>query len=235
MLKNIPNFARLTTAYYKINIARVVTNKLTRFDVEHSQATISTSAMKSVKIYTKTGDKGTSATFAGDRRPKTDDIFEALGVTDELTCALGVARQYTTSEKFKELDDQLFKIQCILQDLASNVATPKKHARAAHLRQTRFDGKRVALLEKWIDEHSAKLPELKNFIIPGGSIASAHLQLARAICRRAERRVVPLVISLELDDKALMFLNRLSDYLFTIARVASILEGVAEQIYIKAE
>lgn len=182
------------------------------------------------KIYTKTGDKGTSLTFTGERRSKDNDIFEALGTVDELSCAIGLAREYLTQSS-KILDPQLVKVQCTLQDLSSSIATPKSTARTAHLERTEFDKNLVQELEQWIDNHTENLPALKNFILPSGGKASASLHMARAICRRAERRMIPLYKCEEIDETLLKYINRLSDYLFTVARYATKLEGFTETVY----
>ncbi|XP_023244654.1 cob(I)yrinic acid a,c-diamide adenosyltransferase, mitochondrial-like [Centruroides sculpturatus] len=181
-------------------------------------------------IITKTGDKGTSLTFTGERRQKDDDIFEALGTLDELSCAIGIAREYLT-ESSNIIETELIKVQCTLQDLASSVATPKSTARTAHLERTEFDKELIQELEQWIDTHTEHLPPLKNFILPSGGKASSYLHMARSICRRAERRIIPLYKCEEIDGALLKYINRLSDYLFTVARFAAKLEGFTETIY----
>uniref|UniRef100_A0A8C4R7K3 Metabolism of cobalamin associated B n=1 Tax=Eptatretus burgeri TaxID=7764 RepID=A0A8C4R7K3_EPTBU len=118
-----------------------------------------------IKIYTRTGDKGVSSTFTGERRPKDDAVFEALGATDELTCTIGLAQEYCheTGQTFVE---ELEQVQCFLQDVGSCLATPYSSAKDSHLKRTTFDGSAVELLERWIDAHSAELPPLTNFILP---------------------------------------------------------------------
>ncbi|XP_076364297.1 corrinoid adenosyltransferase MMAB-like isoform X4 [Tachypleus tridentatus] len=164
------------------------------------------------KIYTRTGDGGKSSLFTGERRPKDDMVFEALGSTDELSCNIGLARVIAKGLT-GQLDAQLEKIQCILQDIGSAVATPKSSAREAHLRRTEFSPELVDELEEWIDKHTKHLPPLKNFILPSGGQSSAYFHVARAVCRRAERR--------------------LSDYLFTVARLTAKIDGKEEKIYRK--
>lgn len=182
------------------------------------------------KIYTKTGDKGFSSTFTGERRPKEDQIFEALGNTDELSSAIGLAREYCL-DKNHTFTDQLDKIQCILQDVGSNIATPRSSARDSHMKRTEFTNSLTTELENWIDQFTHELPPLTNFILPSGGKSSAALHLARAICRRAERSVAPIVRSGEADQDVAKFLNRLSDYLFTAARYAAMKEGEEDKIY----
>ncbi|XP_077457220.1 corrinoid adenosyltransferase MMAB [Stigmatopora argus] len=182
------------------------------------------------KIYTKTGDKGFSSTFTGERRPKEDHIFEALGNTDELSSVIGLAREFCL-ERGHLFTYQLEKIQCILQDVGSNIATPQSSARESHLNRTKFTGAPITDLETWIDTFTEELPPLTNFILPSGGKSSAALHIARTICRRAERSVAPIVRSGEADPEIGRFLNRLSDYLFTVARYAAFKENNKETIY----
>uniref|UniRef100_A0AAQ4RG63 Corrinoid adenosyltransferase MMAB n=1 Tax=Gasterosteus aculeatus aculeatus TaxID=481459 RepID=A0AAQ4RG63_GASAC len=186
------------------------------------------------KIYTKTGDKGFSSTFTGERRPKEDHIFEALGNTDELSSAIGLAREFCL-DKGHTFTYQLDKIQCILQDVGSNIATPRSSARESHIKKTTFTAQPIADLENWIDTLTEELPPLTNFILPSGGKGSAALHLARTVCRRAERSVAPIVRSGEADPDVAKFLNRLSDYLFTAARYAAKKEGNEAKIYKRPE
>uniref|UniRef100_A0A8C4MKS7 Corrinoid adenosyltransferase MMAB n=1 Tax=Equus asinus TaxID=9793 RepID=A0A8C4MKS7_EQUAS len=176
------------------------------------------------KIYTKTGDKGFSSTFTGERRPKDDQVFEAVGTTDELSSAIGFAMELI-AEKGHPFAEELQKIQCSLQDIGSALATPRSSAREAHLRHTAFEAGPILELERWIDKYSSQLPPLTEFILPSGGKSSSVLHLCRAVCRRAERRVVPLVQMGETDANVAKFLNRLSDYLFTLARYVAMKEG----------
>lgn len=180
------------------------------------------------KIYTKTGDKGTSALFTGERRNKDDQIFEALGSVDELSSSIGLAMEFCKEKKLCFVNE-LEKIQCVLQDVGSTVATPLGHARDAHIKRTQFSVGHVSDLEQWIDAYTEKLPPLKNFIIPSGGKCSSSLHLCRAICRRAERRLAS--IRDEIDGEPLRYLNRLSDYFFTIARFSVQEEGNSEIVY----
>ncbi|XP_061529302.1 corrinoid adenosyltransferase [Phycodurus eques] len=186
------------------------------------------------KIYTKTGDKGFSSTFTGERRPKEDHIFEALGNTDELSSAIGLAREFCI-EKGHTFTHQLDKIQCVLQDVGSNIATPQSSARESHITRTKFTGTPISDLEGWIDAFTEELPPLTNFILPSGGKSSAALHIARTVCRRAERSVAPIVRSGEANPDVARFLNRLSDYLFTVARYAALKENNKEIIYKRPE
>ncbi|CAN0216601.1 unnamed protein product [Lampetra planeri] len=171
-----------------------------------------------------------SSTFTGERRTKDDAVFEALGTVDELSSALGFACELC-QEGQHSFCEQLLQIQCVLQDVGSNVATPRSSARDAHLQRTKFDESVVAELEGWIDGYTSQLPPLTNFILPSGGRCAAALHVARSTCRRAERRVVVLVRAGEADASVGKYLNRLSDYLFTLARFAAMKDGRPEQVY----
>ncbi|KAJ3008946.1 hypothetical protein HKX48_008256 [Thoreauomyces humboldtii] len=200
-------------------------------------------APRRFKIYTRTGDKGTiyssthkgtSSLYTGERRPKDDDIFEALGTTDELSSLLGLAIDYAL-EAGNGLEAKLQKVQCLLQDVGSNIATPRTKASDLKLTRTQFDvdGTLVAEVEAWIDELDASLPPLTNFILPSGGKSASTLHVARTVCRRAERRVVPIVMAGMADEATGKYLNRLSDFLFTAARYAAKHENKEETIYRK--
>uniref|UniRef100_A0A674HE93 Corrinoid adenosyltransferase MMAB n=1 Tax=Taeniopygia guttata TaxID=59729 RepID=A0A674HE93_TAEGU len=180
-------------------------------------------AERAPRIYTRTGDSGFSSTFTGERRPKGDRIFEALGATDELSSAIGLAGEFS-SEKGHTFVGQLHKVQCMLQDVGSNLATPLSSAREAHLKRTSFSEKPVLELEQWIDSYSEQLPPLRAFILPVGAACAPHFL-----------GVVPLVQAGEADPNVAKYLNRLSDYLFVLARYAAMKEGKEEKIYIKPE
>ncbi|XP_078733129.1 corrinoid adenosyltransferase MMAB-like isoform X2 [Lampetra fluviatilis] len=147
-----------------------------------------------------------SSTFTGERRTKDDAVFEALGTVDELSSALGFACELC-QEGQHSFCEQLLQIQCVLQDVGSNVATPRSSARDAHLQRTKFDESVVAELEGWIDGYTSQLPPLTNFILPSGGRCAAALHVARSTCRRAERRVVVLVRAGEADASVGKYLN----------------------------
>ncbi|CAI5789516.1 Corrinoid adenosyltransferase [Podarcis lilfordi] len=186
------------------------------------------------KLYTKTGDQGFSSTFTGERRAKDDQIFDALGTLDELSSAIGLSAEFG-SEGGHSFVQELHQVQCALQDAGSNVATPISSARESHLKRTSFSEKPILELEAWIDHYSEQLPPLTAFILPSGGKSSTALHLSRAICRRAERCVIPLVKMGEADADVAKFLNRLSDYLFVLARYAAMKEGKQEKIYTRTE
>jgi ATP:cob(I)alamin adenosyltransferase len=125
----------------------------------------SASSFAKSKIYTKTGDAGTSSLYNGTRRPKTDPVFDALGHTDELNAHIGIAREYCIAEQ-NALDERLAEIQSRLMDVGSHVATPIKSSQTTKIERTAFSEAHVDRLENWIDQLDSELPPLKNFILP---------------------------------------------------------------------
>ncbi|KAG8596805.1 hypothetical protein GDO81_002057 [Engystomops pustulosus] len=128
-------------------------------------------AEKIPKIYTKTGDKGYSSTYTGERRPKDNLVFEALGTTDELTSAIGLAKEFCLDANLQCVAE-LEKIQCRLQDIGSNIATPLSSARESHKVNTSFNEDSVQELEQWIDKYTVQLPPLTSFILPNFQAAT---------------------------------------------------------------
>eukprot|EP00611_Tribonema_gayanum_P007661 TRINITY_DN1707_c0_g1_i2.p1 TRINITY_DN1707_c0_g1~~TRINITY_DN1707_c0_g1_i2.p1 ORF type:complete len:272 (-),score=65.31 TRINITY_DN1707_c0_g1_i2:322-1047(-) len=183
-------------------------------------------------LYTKTGDKGASSLYSGERRSKTDATFQALGASDELNSVIGVAREYCVLAG-NGLDELLAEIQSRLFDVGACIATPRDKASEAKLAKTAFPPKCTAEVEFAIDELDSKLPPLKTFILPSGGLAAVHLHLARVVCRRAERSAIPLVEAGEVDPEVGRYLNRLSDFLFAAARYASHVEGAPETSWVK--
>ena len=177
-----------------------------------------------MKIYTRTGDAGETSLFGGARVPKSHPRIEAYGTIDELNAHLGVARAQWKSAR---LDAQLDHIQCDLFDAGAFLASPG---------ESRFPGvdtARIAELESAIDSMESELTPLRNFILPGGSVASAELQVARTVCRRAERLVVALGDESDGMQSTIRYLNRLSDFLFVASRFANHEAGVEETIWKK--
>lgn len=178
---------------------------------------------RSFKVYTRTGDQGSSSLFNGQRRRKDDIVFSALGDSDELNAAIGLARAHCSADggaRAAHVLPHLESVQSRLFDLGSAIATPLTQSSEKHLARASFDdgGNGTAQLEAWMDAMDAELPQLQNFILPAGGFASASLHMARSICRRCERSVVPLVLDGECDASAAVYVNRLSDYLFVAAR-----------------
>jgi cob(I)alamin adenosyltransferase len=172
------------------------------------------------KIYTRTGDKGTTALVSGPRRLKHDLRVEAYGTVDETNSAIGVARLHTSG--LEKLDAMLFRIQNDLFDLGADLATPKTDEPPAY-EPLRIVDSQVTRLENEIDDLNATLEPLTSFVLPGGNAAAANLHLARTICRRAERLMVELSVTEAeiVGPPALKYANRLSDFLFVAARFAN--------------
>lgn len=175
-----------------------------------------------MKIYTKTGDGGDTSLFGGQRVPKDALRIEAYGTVDELNSMLGIVRSDGAP---KELDEILEAIQHDLFDLGADLATPRPTAKASVKRIT---GKDVQTLEKFIDLVDPNLKPLRSFILPGGSSIAGRLHFARTVCRRAERVCVRLSRNEDIGDDVTVYLNRLSDLLFVLARYANVLAGVSE-------
>ncbi len=167
-----------------------------------------------MKVYTRAGDKGQTSLLSGERVLKNDIRIEALGTLDELNSAIGVALAFLSDKKHLPLKKRLVNIQKDLIKISSVLAFP------AFQKVEELD-KQVSEFEKLIDALSGQMPPLKNFILPGGTKAAAFLHLSRAIARRAERRAVTLFDKEGIDDDIIIYLNRLSDLLFTIARFAN--------------
>lgn len=176
-----------------------------------------------MKIYTRTGDAGSTGLFGGPRVAKDDDRIEAYGTVDELNAALGIAR---ASSPDAELDAVLEQIQSELFSIGAELAAPDPDAYDLRIVGETHTGQ----LEQWIDGFEKELEPLKHFILPAGCPLAAALHLARGICRRAERRVVTLVRHHEtnISEALMVYLNRLGDLLFVLARVANHRVGIAE-------
>jgi len=166
-----------------------------------------------MKIYTKTGDRGDTALYGGERVPKDDPRIDAYGSVDELNSVLGLVR---TDEVPEAVDRVVGVLQEQLFIVGADLATPPGKQTAVKV--PRIAAGHTALLEKFIDESEEALPALKNFILPGGSTASARLHFARGVCRRAERLTVHAARSHSINPEVIVFLNRLSDLLFVLAR-----------------
>eukprot|EP01023_Acetabularia_acetabulum_P054003 TRINITY_DN6062_c0_g2_i1.p1 TRINITY_DN6062_c0_g2~~TRINITY_DN6062_c0_g2_i1.p1 ORF type:complete len:217 (+),score=28.04 TRINITY_DN6062_c0_g2_i1:109-759(+) len=192
-------------------------------------------AMSGYKIYTRGGDTGNSSLYNGERKPKSDECFGALGDVDELNSCIGIARHYCVTSCLQSTGEQLERIQCRLLDVGSAVATPINNSSSSKIDRTAFDksGSEVELVENWIDSMDEELPPLKNFILPSGGPAACQLHMARTICRRAERSVVSLHEKELVDAEVVKYLNRVSDYLFTAARFAALKNEDTEVVYKK--
>lgn len=175
-----------------------------------------------MKIYTRTGDDGTTGVLGPKRLPKDAPRIEAYGQVDELNAALGVARALDTQGW---LESELASIQLLLFHLGAELATTSKEALAKLVRISDED---VATLEQLIDRLDEALPPLANFVLPQGTSLAAQLHVARTVCRRAERAVVALSRQEKLDGRPQRYLNRLADLLFVMARWCNTRAGVAE-------
>jgi cob(I)alamin adenosyltransferase len=178
-----------------------------------------------VKIYTKTGDAGDTGLFGGGRVAKDDPRVEAYGDVDELNAVLGMARAV---ELMPRIDEVLVPVQRDLFAIGALLATPDRDKMAQHLQKARIDEHRIAELEQAIDDSESELETLRAFILPGGTPKAATLHVARTVCRRAERHVVRLQRAVELPELVVIYLNRLSDLLFTLARLANKRAGAGE-------
>lgn len=170
------------------------------------------------KIYTRTGDQGTTGLVDGSRVSKHDPLMTAIGDVDEANSAIGVA--LTALDVGAEAAEMLGRIQNELFDLGADLATPPdaEHGFAPQPMALRITASQVERLEQEIDAMNENLQPLNSFILPGGSPAAAHLHLARAISRRAERSAVAAAAARTLNPLALSYINRLSDHLFVMTR-----------------
>lgn len=178
------------------------------------------------RIYTRTGDDGTTALGLGARIAKDDLRVDCYGTVDELNAQLGVV---AASSPHERLVPQLARIQNDLFHLGADLCVTEEQKKARPL--PRIEKRHVDWLESLIDEWNEELPPLANFVLPGGSAAAAGLHVARTVCRRAERLVVALSRREPVGEWTIPYLNRLSDALFVLARAANRLEGVPEPLW----
>ncbi|MBC8124705.1 MAG: cob(I)yrinic acid a,c-diamide adenosyltransferase [Candidatus Kapabacteria bacterium] len=177
----------------------------------------------STRIYTKTGDDGSTGLFGGIRVRKDNVRIEAYGTVDELNSIIGVVRTCALPE---EIAEQIASISSTLFTLGADLATPLDPPPVYAI--PRIGMEQIEELERWIDRFDGGLEPLKAFILPGGTVAAAHLHVARTICRRAERLVVTLATHEEIGSFVVRYLNRLSDYLFMAARAVNASAGVED-------
>lgn len=183
-----------------------------------------------MKIYTKTGDKGTTALFGGSRVPKHHLRIESYGTVDELNSHIGMIRSYPLDVESKRT---IIEIQNHLFTVGSTLATDPKRAilksGKERLNIEKINEQKIKMLEDEIDRMNDSLPPITHFILPGGSPQVSHCHIARTVCRRAERRATALDQEEQVDPLVIKYLNRLSDYLFVLARKLSI-DTQAEEI-----
>eukprot|EP01063_Lacrimia_lanifica_P021803 TRINITY_DN2937_c0_g3_i1.p2 TRINITY_DN2937_c0_g3~~TRINITY_DN2937_c0_g3_i1.p2 ORF type:complete len:369 (+),score=134.16 TRINITY_DN2937_c0_g3_i1:109-1107(+) len=173
-------------------------------------------------VYTRGGDKGTSALFTGERRPKDELVFEAMGTVDELNSVIGVAMEYCDGNGLLE---HLQRVQGKLMDVGSYIATPRETATRERLVYTAFEEEEVDAVEALIDALNSEIPRCTAFVLPTGGKCASHLHLARTVCRRGERVLVRLNRELPQGPVVMKYLNRLSDLLFVMARYAAHKDG----------
>ncbi len=179
-------------------------------------------------IYTKTGDKGTTSLVGGSRVSKDDARVEAYGTVDELNSHIGLLAEMMRQmeggyyDELKAVQHNLFTLQTLLATEDSEI-----YSKLPQLAE-----EEVEMLERQIDILTDMLPKLQNFVIAGGNMTSAQCHVCRTVCRRAERRVVTLARQAHVDDVLMRYLNRLSDYLFVLARRAVVADGKDEDLYI---
>jgi cob(I)alamin adenosyltransferase len=168
------------------------------------------------RIYTKSGDKGQTSLGDGRRVPKTDPRIVAYGGVDELNSVIGLA---VATGVPPAIGARLVHIQNDLFDLGADLCVPESDASGPE--RLRMNAAQVDILESWIDEATAQLEPLKSFVLPGGTLASAHLHQARSVCRRVEIGVLRLAETEPINPQTIIYLNRLSDLLFVWARLSN--------------
>jgi len=205
-----------------------------------------------MKIYTRVGDDGKTSLFNGDRVDKNECHVEAYGAVDELNSALGLAgshiQEYLTKlaqphesqdemalriAKMEHVKRQVHVIQNSLFDLGAHLATPLTTSSKEAIARTSFRTDVSGMLEEWMDAMDTELPPLRTFVLPGGHVIASALHIARTICRRAERQMVPLLNAGDMAPHAFMFVNRLSDYLFVLSRYINVITECEENRWVK--
>lgn len=181
---------------------------------------------KKSKIYTRTGDDGTTGLVGGTRVKKYDLRLEAYGTIDELNAAIGVVRSFDMPESLKK---KLEEIQNKLFNIGSRLASDDKGD--SFTKKLSITPEHVLFLEHSMDDLEVGLPELTQFILPGGDPASAACHVARTICRRAERRILEFSGNNSVDQETIRYINRLSDFLFVLARKLSAINKVKETVW----
>jgi cob(I)alamin adenosyltransferase len=181
-----------------------------------------------MKIYTKTGDKGETSLYGGKRVSKAAIRIEAYGTVDELNSVIGICRAMNPPQ---QVDEALLKIQNQLFTLGADLASPLTNRKNKNV--PRISENESKFLEELIDKLDSEIEPLRSFILPGGSLLSAHIHFARTVCRRAERLVVQLSQKEKIGTQSIIYLNRLSDFLFVLARWVNHLERKNEIIWTK--
>lgn len=180
------------------------------------------------KIYTRTGDKGTTGLVGGSVIDKDAPRVEAYGSVDELNSWIGVCRTEAASLKLDTISEQLSKISQDLFDIGAELATPKD---ARWEGMILVDEKSILILEKWIDTLMEGIPPLTSFVLPGGNSLNSNLHVARTVCRRAEREVIRFSKKEAVNQQIIIYLNRLSDLLFAMSRYVSVKSNIPEFLW----
>ena len=183
-----------------------------------------------MKLYTRTGDDGTTGLFGGARVSKVHPRIEAYGTVDEVNACVGMAAVTVTDDRLKDL---LHALQSLLFDVGADLATPTDSRYADKIR--RIAEADVSQMEKWIDECEEATPPIETFILPGGTETAARLHMARTVARRAERALLLMMEEEKIDAVILQWINRLSDLLFAAARYANHSAGVPDVPWKPAE
>jgi cob(I)alamin adenosyltransferase len=188
-----------------------------------------------MKLYTRSGDDGTTGLFGGGRVGKDHPRVEAYGTVDELNACLGLAASacaddHATEARFAEI---IAEAQSWLFDIGADLATPEGNAQEE--RVLRIGDSEVAVVEGWIDEIDGRNEPMRSFVMPGGTEVAARMHLARTVCRRAERLMVALSHTEPVSEGAIRYMNRLSDLLFAMSRLANRERGVADIPWIPAK
>jgi cob(I)alamin adenosyltransferase len=181
-----------------------------------------------VKIYTRTGDSGQTGVIGG-RVSKDDSRVEAYGTIDELNSFVGYAVSIMAGDLYEDMKADLLCVQHELFDCGSDLASLPREGQTFKVNPEMIDR-----LEAWIDKYDELTPDITRFILPGGTSVSSVLHVCRTVCRRAERRIVTLSREQPIHMDVLRYVNRLSDFFFTIARAANALQGVADVEYLRS-
>lgn len=181
-----------------------------------------------MKIYTRTGDMGQTSVIGG-RVKKDDARVEAYGTLDELNAYVGQTVSSMTEDRLAELREDLLQIQHELFDCGADLAYAQPGKQPY-----KVTAEMVDRLEQWIDRYEEETPPLTKFILPGGAMPSSLLHVCRTVCRRAERRVVSLAALSEVNVEVVRYMNRLSDYFFTAARLANVILNVQDVEYVRS-
>ncbi len=181
-----------------------------------------------MKIYTKKGDDGSTSLVGGTRVSKDDSRVEAYGTIDELLAHTAMLGDLLAGQPYHAIGEELTAVKEALMHISALFALDR-HSEVAMARVAPFDTTRTLWLEEWIDAHTASLPQIQHFTLPGGSPALSQCHICRTVCRRAERRAYTAYREHGLDAPAMAYLNRLSDYFYTLGRVICRISNIAEK------